>query len=245
MIDLVLFGFFAGFIVSMIGLGGGVFFIPLLVLVYGIEPVAAVGISLSAMTAVTFASSIGYFIQKKINFKLSLLYDVFDIPGVILGSLLALTLLPNILLSICAIIILLLGFSLLFYEKFKVKKKINNKLSVKDYFIASISSLFGGIVTGLSGMGGGTTDTTTMILMGVPLTTAVASSEFAMFLTNLFGLIVHNFLGSVDFTIALPLSLGALVGALVGTYYSKKVKTKTLRKALAVFVIILGIRLLM
>lgn len=244
MLLLVILGFFIGFIVSMIGLAGGVFFIPLLVLVYGFNPASAVGVSLFAMTGVTLASSIGYFLRGKVDVKLSLLYDFFDIPGVVLGAWLTVLLSSNILLFSCGLVILIMGFALLFYEYLKVNVKSRKGWGLKEYFLSSVSSLFSGLITGLTGMGGGTTDTTTMILLGVPVATAVASSEFAMLLTNLFGLFVHGFLGNIDYLFAFPLFAGALLGALSGAHYSSKVKTKTLRRVLAVFVFFLGLRLI-
>lgn len=244
MFELIIIGLFIGFIVSMIGLAGGVFFIPLLVLFYGIEPASAVGISLFAMLGVTLASSISYFLQKKVDIKLSLLYNLFDIPGVMIGAILTVIIASNLLLLFCGLIILVMGISLLFYEQLKLNRK-NKKRKIKEYFFASISSLFGGLITGLCGMGGGTTDTTTMILFGVPISTAVASSEFAMLLTNIVGLLVHGYLGNIDYAIALPLFIGSIFGAIIGPYYSKRVKTNTLRKLLAFFVLFLGLRLIL
>ena len=243
MLELIIFGFLISLVVSMVGLGGGVLFLPLLVIIYNIEPASAVGISLFAMMGVTLSSSVGYFCQNKVDMKLSILYDLFDIPGVIIGAAITVLILPNTLLLICGAIILIMGFLLFFSNRLKLIHK-NKKMSIKTYIIASISSLFGGLVTGLSGMGGGTIDTATMVLLGVPFTKAVASSEFAMLLTNIFGFLIHNHLGNIDYSLALPLFIGSLIGGLIGSRYAKRINQEALKKILSIFIIILGIRLI-
>jgi len=44
-----LFGFLIGTIASMVGIGGGVFIVPLLTLLYGFDPSQAVGTSLTSI----------------------------------------------------------------------------------------------------------------------------------------------------------------------------------------------------
>jgi len=111
--------------------------------------------------------------------------------------------------------------------------------------LALISSFIGGLVTGLAGLGGGITDTTTMILLGVPPHIAVASSEFAMALTNGTGVIAHGILHNILLEYAVPLTIGTVLGAQIGTLAAKRTKGETLRKILSAIALLLGLRLIL
>jgi uncharacterized membrane protein YfcA len=162
----------------------------------------------------TISSTLGYARQKLIDWRLSVAYDLFDIPGVFLGAFIT-TLINDMTLSIiCGIIISSIALTVLFGKNNQTPKesipvctvdsekdcslpKTNENKTVNkkpDYSFAwkgknfkwvLISSFLGGMVTGMGGTGGGTFDTTTMILLGVPINVAAGSSHFAMLLTNL------------------------------------------------------------
>ena len=102
----------------------------------------------------------------------------------------------------------------------------------------------GGLVTGMVGLGGGTMDTTTMIILGVPINIAAGSSSFAMLLTNIVGFSSHALIGNILWQFALPLGAGAFIGAQFGSHLAPKVKKSVLRKILGTFALVSGIRLL-
>jgi len=85
-LTLIPIGLFIATISSMVGLDGGVFFVPMLVLAFGLPAQNAVGISLIAMTFTTISAAIAYARQRKINYKVGILLDVFDIPGSTRGN---------------------------------------------------------------------------------------------------------------------------------------------------------------
>ena len=106
-----------------------------------------------------------------------------------------------------------------------------------------LSSFAGGLITGFAGLGGGITDTSAMILLGVPSHIAVASSEVAMAITNGAGLLTHGFLDNLLIEYAIPLTAGTVIGAQIGAILCKHVKGATVRKILIALALIAGIRL--
>ena len=58
LILLPLFGFFIGLIVSMFGGGGGGFYVPVLILIFGVTPQVAVATSLASVLPTTVVSYI-------------------------------------------------------------------------------------------------------------------------------------------------------------------------------------------
>ncbi len=257
-------GFIIAAPVSMVGLGGGLFIVPVLIVVLGLPAQNAVAISLVAMCGTTLSASIGYIRQGRVDYKLSLLYDILDLPGVVVGAYLTTILPRNALAGLCGFFVMAISILLIRNRKkgdlttrgaprtgqgWK-RKKVDSSNHVFEYFIskpsfALVSSFLSGLVGGLAGLGGGITDTTTMILLGVPPHIAVASSEFTMALTNGAGVVAHGVLQNILWDYALPLTAGTFVGAQLGVWASERVKAKTLTKILAAVAFVLGLRLIL
>lgn len=262
---LLLLGFVIGVPMSMVGLGGGILIVPLLILVFGVPAQNAVAISLVAMVGTTFSASIGYIKHGRVDYKLGLLYDVLDVPGVVAGAYLTTILPKDILAGLCGFFIIFIALLLIRKRRSVTsstitgkqntgkewkRKKIDSLNQIFEYTIrkpslALISSFAGGLVTGLVGLGGGITDTTTMILLGVPPHIAVATSEFAMAVTNGIGVLAHGILQNILWDYALPLTIGTFFGAQIGVLAAKRVKGETLTKMLSAIALILGLRLIL
>ena len=263
---LLMLGFIVGLPASMCGLGGGFILVPTLILVFNLSPQNAIAISLVAMCGTTISATLGYIKQKRVDYKLALLYDIFDIPGVVVGAYLTTILPKNLLIGLCGFFILFL--SLLMLRNLRARKlstknkesnmtcngwgrKVSDSMNqVFEYKIRRprlivISSLMSGLVTGLAGLGGGITDTTTMILLGIPSHIAIASSEFAMALTNGAGVITHGFLQNISIGYAIPITIGTILGAQVGVLVAKRTKQKTLKMILSVVSLLFSIRLIL
>ena len=258
-------GFIVGLPASMCGLGGGFILVPTLILVFNLSPQNAIAISLVAMCGTTVSATIGYIRQKRVDYKLALLYDIFDIPGVIVGAYLTTILPKNLLIGVCGFLILFLSLLMIRalrkkecpqYEKTEVScggwdRRVSDSMNkVFEYKIRRpslivVSSLLSGLVTGLVGLGGGITDTTTMILLGIPSHIAVASSEFAMALTNGAGVITHGLLQNIHIDYAIPLTIGTIVGAQIGVLLAKRTKQKTLKLLLSVVSLLFSLRLIL
>jgi uncharacterized membrane protein YfcA len=258
-------GFAVGVPSSMVGLGGGVIIVPALIMLFQIPAKNAVAISLVAILGTTVSSTIGYIRHKQIDYKLGLLYDILDVPGIILGAYLTTFLPENILAGICGAFILVITIILL-RNKRKPKcaceqtpkqtgtrEWIRNGIDhngqtvtykVSNPLLALASSFVGGLVTGLAGLGGGITDVSSMILLGIPTHIAVATSEFAMAITNGVGVVTHGLLNNLLLEYAIPITIGTVIGAQIGCILAKRVKGKTIRNIIAVIAILSAIRLL-
>ena len=262
---LLILGFVVGVPMSMVGLGGGVLMVPALILVFGLPAQNAVAVSLVAMCGTTFSAAIGYIRQGRVDYKLSLLYDILDVPGIVLGAYLTTILPRDTLTGLCGLFVVFISLLLIRNRRTAASSKKNSQQGTGrewkrtkidssnqtfEYVIrkpgfALISGFLSGLVGGLAGLGGGITDTTTMILLGVPPHIAVASSEFAMALTNGIGVIAHGILHNILLEYAVPLTIGTFIGAQLGVLASKRAKGGTLTKILSAIALILGLRLIL
>ena len=261
-----MFGFAVAVPSSMIGVGGGFLIVPVLILIFQLPAQNAIAISLVAICGTTISATVAYVKQKRIDYKLGLLYDVLDVPGVAIGAYFT-TLLPSNWLT-GMVGFFLVSLSILFMirredavystkqrstkigSKIWTRRKIDSSGKPFEYRVirpglALFSSFAGGLVTGVSGLGGGITDTTTMIMLGVPPHIAVASSEFAMALTNGAGVVAHGILNNILIDYALLITVGTIIGAQVGSLLAKRVKGRTLRKLLCIIALLVGLRLIL
>lgn len=257
-------GFVIGVPSSMVGLGGGFIAVPVLILLFEVPAKNAIAVSLVAICGTTFSSTLGYIRQRRVDYKLGLFYDILDVPAIVLGAYVT-TLLPqNVLAGICGVFIIFIS-TVLIRNKRKSFSAENPKAidasmewtrggidseghaftyTLRSPPLALASSFLGGLITGLFGLGGGITDVSTMILLGVPVHIAVATSEFAMAITNGVGVVAHGLLNNVLIEYALPITIGTVIGAQVGCLLAKRVKGKAIRKILFLIAILAGVRLI-
>jgi hypothetical protein len=259
-------GFIIGVPASMVGLGGGFLIVPTLILIFGLPARNAVAVSLLAMSGTTISAAVGYIRQGRVDYKLALLYDILDVPGVVLGAYLTRFFPSDTLTGLCGLFVMFIALLLARKQRAVViteTSRAGNTISkgwrrrIRDFsgeefeyiirspFMALISSFSGGLVTGLGGLGGGITDTITMVLLGVPPHVAVASSELAMALTNGVGVAAHGLLANLLLEYAIPITIGTVIGAQLGSSLSKRVKAEALRRVLSLIAFLLGLRLLL
>lgn len=265
----IFFGLGIGTIASMVGLGGGILIIPTCIFIFGFSIKDSIVISLFFMTGTVISASIRYMKLKLINYRLALLYSIWDVPGVIIGGLITLVVTNNILAGLCGSIIM--GLSILLFRRKEIKvitqyisknnESINalpknsndtlkstttikrKKIRVESFVFASFSSFSGGLISGLVGLGGGTVDTTSMILLDLEPKEAAATGEFGNIVSPLSGLIVHLVLGSYTSSWLWPIlmTLGGIVGAQIGVYLTSRVKGNIIQKILACLAFYTGI----
>jgi uncharacterized membrane protein YfcA len=239
-LGLILLGFVAGIIGSMIGLGGGFVIVPILTFL-GFSPQLAASDSLFAAFSNAVASTASYAKQKRIEFSLGLKLGLLSIPGTILGAFIS----DEISSSLFKILfgIVLLASSIYIFSKRKMESKTYN-LSKQIMILAVGASFFAGIISSLFGIGGGTVFVPLMVIaIGLSMKMAAPTSQFILLFASASGMIAHALLGHPDFYQALFLSIGAFAGGLVGSRLSLKVEEKRLRILVTAVLVITAIKL--
>lgn len=265
----IFFGLGIGIIASMVGLGGGILIIPTFIFIFGFPVKDSIVISLFFMTGTVISASIRYMKFKLVNYRLALLYSIWDVPGVIVGGLITLVVTNNILACLCGLVIMILSILLFRRKEIEVStqhisknnesinvlpKNSNDRLKstttikgkkkrVESFAFASFSSFSGGLISGLVGLGGGTVDTTSMILLDLEPKEAAATGTLGNIVSPFSGLVVHLLLGSYTSSWLWPIlgTLGGIVGAQIGVYLTSRVKGNVIRKILACLAFYTGI----
>ena len=115
-------GVVAGFMSSMVGIGGGLVIVPALVLMYGMDQKLAQGTSLLMLALpVTAAGAFAYYKTGNVNWQASLLIGVTFILGGYLGGILANKLETTTIKRIFAVFMIVIAVKYLFFDKPKPK----------------------------------------------------------------------------------------------------------------------------
>lgn len=252
----------SAFVGSLVGLGGGIILIPSLLFLYQYvdsfawaTPQMIVGISLITMVFTAFSSTFSYFKKGRVDYKTGLLFLTGSIPAGIFGSWLnQFVNTDNFSLYFG---LLMIGLSLLFLIKRKPPEKDLSSTSIRTFQVdgetyhykvsiwqAIVLSLIVGTMSGLFGIGGGSIIVPALILLfGIPVHIATATSMFVILFISTISASTHIFLGHVPWEYAVFFIPGALIGGTVGAKVNQFFKGNVLEWVLRVILVIIGVRL--
>ena len=256
---------FAGLIGSLLGLGGGFIIVPGLNLLFDIPIHLAIATSFLGVLVTSNSSSLIYIKNRMTNIRLASILESGAVVGTIIGASISLAIDKNLISIIFSIA--------LFYTAYSMNKKknrvehYNNKSVSKtelngkyfeisqnktiEYSIKNIKkgisfSFFGGIFSGLLGIGGGTIFVPIMNkIMGVPLKVSIATSSFIIGITSFIGALVFLKYGFFDPVLAAPTIIGMFIGAQIGPRINQYIKKDLLLKIFIGVLIYIAIRMLL
>lgn len=114
-----------------------------------------------------------------------------------------------------------------------------------QYLYAALIGLFGGVASGLFGIGGGIVMVPAMIfLMKQEPRIAVGTSLAVIVPTALVGTFRHYHFGNIDWRIALMLAPTALIGGFIGPQIAEAISGLALKRAFGILMLLAGVKLL-
>ena len=210
--------FLIGFVSALAGVGGGVFFVPLLIY-YGFEPHVAVGTSSIAVAITTTVGGLGYYRAGLFDKRITLKAALSAYPGVILGVFLSVSI-PEIIKPAIGLMLFLSG-----YRAFK-SFSVPERLQAPSFFIT-------GLLVGLLGIGGGAILTPVIVsTSGYDLVHSLGIAYTTMPLLTIVAAVLHILYGEPDIIrgikIGLLASLGSYSGAKFVSKYRRRVRIRHL-----------------
>lgn len=238
---------------SMLGMGGGILYVPIL-LFAGYTMKTAPSISLILILATSLAALFHFSKNKLVDWKLAFIMDPpTDIMAFVGGY--YSSLLPENYAKILLIIILMIAGILMMRPKknggLELKKdksyywhrKFNGHEYVVNIPLIIFSTALIGLISGVLGITGGVVKLPIMVLLcGVPMGIAIATSTVMVALTAMFGLFGHALQGSVDYKIGLILAVAALLGGTLGSRISLNVNKGKLKRIFSVVLVFVAIK---
>jgi len=106
-------------------------------------------------------------------------------------------------------------------------------------------SVIGGLFAGLLGVGGGSVLVPILNkVMGVPIKVAVATSSYIIGITASAGALIFLSQGAINVVTVVPIALGVLFGAQVGSRTAKYIRGGVLRNIFVIAVVYISIQMI-
>ncbi len=229
--------FTAGIVIStigaMTGLGGGFLAVPFLILVWGKGRADAVLSSFVLILGNSVSASISYLRSGMVELRLALVMFICTVPSVVIGYL-VLQRIHSALFDIAFAAILIVVTVLTLRTKRDKDAESHKDIAFRDIPIpVYLLSFFAGFMGSLFGIGGGAVFMPTQVAyLKMRVRIAVATSMTVIAAMAFFRVFIVSG-GVFDYSVAVPMMLGAIVGGQIGAGVAKRLKGKVLLYALA------------
>ena len=248
-LTMIAIGVFAGLAGAVLGLGGGIILTPILTLLMGVDIKYAIGASIIAVIATSSGATIAYLQDQILNLRVAMFLEIATTLGALTG-----VLDPKYLYILFGLLLLFSAYNMIrklrrnegvlnrahpdaLASKFKLNSTYFDKAAMKqiDYQVENIPGGFAmmygaGIASGLLGIGSGAFKVTAMdTIMKMPLKPSTSTSNLMMGVTAAASATVYFFNGSIKPQIAVPLALGILVGATLGSRLMQHLSARFIR----------------
>lgn len=237
----------------MAGVAGGIFLVPLIILLTNISPYTAAGTALGAFVFGSFSASIenrrnGYILP-----EIAVLFLLGTFPGIMIGVELSESIPALLWKFIFTLIALYLirrmlkmnsGSTLMegmarFFNRFPVKisvKSLEQPVSVVGFM--AVGTIIG-MLSAVMGIGGGFLATPYLHFgLGLDMKKAVATSIFLILLNSLIGATAHYFHGHFDMEIWIVAAAGTFLGGLTGGKALRWISPEIIKKIFATILIL-------
>jgi uncharacterized protein len=258
-------GVVSGLMGALIGIGGGVFLVPFLVLGAGVPFKAAAAVSLLAViaTSSSVSASTSAAGRHVINLRLGMVLEVATAAGGLLGGYTAHILSAATLQTLFGILAFIIGI-LVFRRSGEEEPRMDCDgdigalggryeddrgmlvcYRVRRLPTGLLASFIAGNISTLLGVGGGIIKVPVLATWcGVPMRAAAATSAFMIGVTATSGAIVYYGHGDLIPALAAAAIVGTQAGSVTGLATSRRVKAQGLRRLLAGLLLVVAVLML-
>lgn len=248
---------------AMIGTGGGVIFVPMLLLFFNLEPEIAAGTSLTLVAMNSFAGTYTYTRLGYVDLRSGLLFAAVAVPGSILAPFAVakiggdlFRILFGLLLVVLAVQIIVRSYlpkqatkpkRVRAFRSFIMERRIDTKRGQRFRYhfnepLATSTNFAIGFISAFFGTGGGFLRTPLLVaVFNFPVRVAVATSVFALSFYSTVGSVVHASLQHVQwFPTVLFAGLGIFIGGQVGARLAVRVQADWIVRLLVLLLLVVG-----
>ncbi len=257
----------AGLIGSLIGLGGGIFVVPLLTLGFGLSIHEAAGASIVSVIATSSGAAAAYVRDHMTNLRVGMFLEIATTVGAVSGAFLAVIAPTGILFVVFGVVLLISAAPLIIKIGEELPQGVTNDKyahalalagSYPDaqlgrevsYQVTRVPAGFSmmylaGLISGLLGIGSGVFKVLAMdTAMRLPMKVSTTTSNFMIGVTAAASAGIYFECGYINPLVSAPVALGVLAGALIGAKTIARLSNSTLRKVFIPFLLIIAAEML-
>lgn len=254
--DLFLAGFlsfFIGILSAILGLGGGFLLVPMYTLLFGLDPVLAIGTSITTTIFTAGSASVSYARNGLIQYPLVTILITGSIPAALLGSYMVGYLPGNVICVLFAAFLLVISLQMAAPVLTTISSLLRKPgatpypmnpgitathLSERWYFL--FWGVIGGLSSGLTGISAGTVFVPVLFKSGIKMTNAAAISLAAIIFTSSGAAIVNILLGHISIPFFIFSAGGVTLGAMVGVRISRNLHQELIRYAFSLTMLVIA-----
>lgn len=257
LIILLFLGFITGIFSGLLGIGGGILFIPILYFVFDYHGLphdvlflSVVSTSLFSGSFASTSSAVNHYLHKNVCFKEAMLLSLGAMTGALITPVFVHQLDSQYLKYFLVFILSILAIQMWVEQKFGNIKRIK----VNRIFLIPIGLLIGSI-SSASGIGGGVFFLPALYyLFGADFKKSVGTAVVPVAITmisaagaylTLNHAISDGFIGNVYIRAGLTLGIGSVAGAFLGTKLVFKISVSVIKKIFSLFLIAVILKILM
>jgi len=235
--------FAASLVLTMVGLGGGLIFSPLFILLqYPVHTAVSASLFLNGIAALSAA--ITYFRKKMVDVKIGLPLIISSSLFAPLGAYATSKVNLRLFTATLAAVILLAALRMIFSKKAEVEGR---QITTAHRIVGGGAiGMVIGFVAGLLGIGGGVFIVPLLIyVLRVPTKTAAATSIFIVIFSSFSGFISHVSISKPDWKFILTAALFSFAGGQIGSrIMAEKLKGPTIRKIFGGILLVFVLKLI-
>ena len=251
-------GYFAagliGIALGLIGGGGSILTVPVLVYLFHIEPTLATAYSLFIVGTTSLVGGVKSAAKGLVDFRTAIVFAIPSFIAVYLTRRFVVPLLPDTLMTIGSFVVtkdiaimIFFGLIMLVAAISMIRKKTkesNDDLPIQyNYPMILLEGTVVGALTGIVGAGGGFLIIPALVLFAkLPMRKAVGTSLVIIAAKSLIGFLGDIGSGQhIDYGFIVIISLIAIVGIFLGTYFSKFIESGKLKSGFGWFVLAMSV----
>jgi len=245
----------AAFAAAMLGIGGGVVYTPVQVF-FGLDIHQAAATSLVLIMILSIGATSVYHRAGRVDWAVAILLEIFTAAGGFAGGFVSDYIPQRILIVVLTVAVTFSGYLMMQgravgdagkavkHAWYRWRRTSLGETYELNILLALPISFFAGALAGMVGIGGGIIKVPMMVLLfGIPMDIAVATSGLMVGITAMGGFAGHLAKGHFDWRMALILAPGVFAGAWIGAHTMLRVDRELLKKifGIAMFLIASGL----
>ncbi|AXX65161.1 MAG: sulfite exporter TauE/SafE family protein [Lactobacillus sp.] len=265
-------GLLAGILGAILGIGGGMIVTPILTVAMGLDIKYAIGASIIVVIATSSGATISFLKDEMLNLRVAMFLEIATTIGAVSGAALNGVIPKSILYILFGLLVLNSSYTMI--KKLRGKTKTDTTENVHPDYLAQklrldgsyydkatkeeveyqvknvpggfLMMLIAGLASGLLGIGSGAFKVIAMDnIMKMPLKPSSATSNLMMGVTAAASATVYFFNGTIVPHIAVPLAVGVVFGAVVGSRIMQHLQPKVIRIIFIPILLYLGLQMLL